>query len=157
MLELGQFHPGAQLDLVEHALKLLVGKALPPLGDGMGHPAQRAPRNSARQQPVAHFIQQIRSSSAWAGPGCAGPAIVDPLQRQDRIDRRDRSAAGQAGGGARVADIARWRSLCRPDARARSARLTAEVSIRVLPVISKIALLERIVSTQICAIGLIIG
>jgi len=38
-LKLGQFDSGSEIDLIEHALELLVGVTFAPFGDPVGQPA----------------------------------------------------------------------------------------------------------------------
>ena len=56
--QLRELDPGAQLDLVEDRPSIVVGQALAPLRDGMGHAAQRAAGDAAGQKAVPHFIEQ---------------------------------------------------------------------------------------------------
>lgn len=95
MLEFRQLDPGAQVNLIQDGLKLWVDKAFATLGDSKGQPVQCGARNSARQQPVADFVQEIKQLFTMMDPArVAIGCVVNSLNGQDGIDGSNRAAAG---------------------------------------------------------------
>ena len=90
LFQLGQLDMGAQFDLVEHFLQLGVGKGVMAAGDRHGQLVQGGAGNAARQEAIAHRIQDIEQLFAMTEPlGTGVGGIAHVLQRQDGIQRRD--------------------------------------------------------------------
>ena len=100
MLEFRELDAGTEVDLIQDGLKLRIEKAFAPLGDSKGQPVQCGARNSARQQSIADFVEQIKQLFTMMDPTrVAVGGVLNSLDCQDRIDGRDRTASGQRGGG----------------------------------------------------------
>jgi hypothetical protein len=81
-LELGQFDPGSEVELIEHALELLVGVTFGPFGDPVGRPARVGcrPSQTSFQEPQKLFAM-VHASGALVGRisiPCSGlsPAMI---------------------------------------------------------------------------------
>jgi len=122
LLEFRQLDAGAKVDLIQDGLKLRIEEAFAPFGDSKGQPVQCGARNSARQQPIADFVQEIKQLLTMMDPTrVTVGSVLNSLDCKDGIDGSYRTTAGQRRSGFGIGNFfgckARSRrcgSTCRP-------------------------------------------
>ena len=116
LFEFRQLHAGTQVDLVQDGLKLRVEETFALLGDSEGQAVQRGARNPARQEAVPYLVQEVEQLFTMVDPArVAIGGVLNALKRKDGVNRRDRAAARQSGGGFRIGNF--FGSKTRPGSR----------------------------------------